>query len=282
MLGLFYWPHSPHFFKIAVEQKDMLKRLFLNDRFILYLILINVLLLFIGGFGIPSPISIYIDFIEHSFTILFLIEFFFKWNEYGFKNYFSVNWNKFDFALVAISVPSVIAFFMQSTGSDLSFLLVFRAFRIFKAFRFIKFIPGINDLLEGVIRALRASVFVFLVFTIYIFVIGVLSFYLYKDLSPNFFGTPLKSLYSVFKVFTIEGWNAIPDSITKDLGNAETIATNIYFAFILLTGGIFGLSLVNSIFVDAMVSDNNDELEEKIDRLEKKIDKLLQEKENHN
>jgi voltage-gated sodium channel len=112
-------------------------------------------------------------------------------------------------------------------------------------------------------------------------VIGVLSFYLYKDLSPNFFGTPLKSLYSVFKVFTIEGWNAIPDSITKELGNTGTVATNIYFAFILLTGGIFGLSLVNSIFVDAMVSDNNDELEEKIDRLEKKIDKLLQEKENH-
>ncbi|MFY0672502.1 MAG: ion transporter [Bacteroidia bacterium] len=258
----------------------MLKRLFLNDRFILYLILINVLLLFIGGFEIPRPYAVYIDFIEHSFTLLFVIELLIKWKELGFKKYFAVNWNKFDFALVAISVPSVLAFFMQNTGLDYSFLLVFRAFRIFKAFRFIKFIPGIDELLEGVIRALRASVFVFLVFTIYIFVIGILSFYLYKDLSPDFFGTPLKSLYSVFKVFTIEGWNAIPDSITKALGNTGTIATNIYFAFILLTGGIFGLSLVNSIFVDAMVSDNNDELEEKIDRLEMKIDQLLKEKEN--
>ena len=32
---------------------------------------------------------------------------------------------------------------------------------------------------------------------------------------------------------------------------------------ILITGGIFGLSLVNSIFVDAMVADNNDEIEKK-------------------
>jgi voltage-gated sodium channel len=32
---------------------------------------------------------------------------------------------------------------------------------------------------------------------------------------------------------------------------------------------------VNSIFVDAMVSDNNDDLERKIDELEKKIDLLL-------
>jgi voltage-gated sodium channel len=51
--------------------------------------------------------------------------------------------------------------------------------------------------------------------------------------------------------------------------------TKIYFVLILLTGGIFGLSLVNSIFVDAMVSDNNDELENKIDSLEKKIDNLI-------
>ncbi|MGB0432174.1 MAG: hypothetical protein ACPGLV_16985 [Bacteroidia bacterium] len=105
--------------------------------------------------------------------------------------------------------------------------------------------------------------------------VGILSFYLYKNLSPDFFGTPLKSLYSVFKVFTIEGWNVIPDSITKNLDDFRSILTNVYFAFILLTGGIFGFSLVNSIFVDAMVSDNNDELEEKINRLENKIDQLL-------
>lgn len=47
---------------------------------------------------------------------------------------------------------------------------------------------------------------------------------------------------------------------------------------ILITGGIFGLSLVNSIFVDAMVQDNNDELEKKVDLLNKKIDRLLDDK----
>ena len=43
----------------------------------------------------------------------------------------------------------------------------------------------------------------------------------------------------------------------------------------MLTGGIFGLSLVNSIFVDSMVSDNNDELIEKVNNLDKKITDLL-------
>jgi voltage-gated sodium channel len=93
---------------------------------------------------------------------------------------------------------------------------------------------------------------------------------LYKDISPDYFSTPLKALFSTFKVFTVEGWNVIPESITQNQSGFAEVLTNGYFVFILLTGGIFGLSLVNSIFVDAMVSDNNDELEEKINQLEQK------------
>ena len=44
-------------------------------------------------------------------------------------------------------------------------------------------------------------------------------------------------------------------------------------------GGVIGLSLINSVFVDAMVSDNNDDLLERIDQLEEKIDRLLKQQE---
>ena len=35
------------------------------------------------------------------------------------------------------------------------------------------------------------------------------------------------------------------------------------------------MSFINSIFVDAMASDNNDEIERKIDELNRKIDELM-------
>ena len=41
-------------------------------------------------------------------------------------------------------------------------------------------------------------------------------------------------------------------------------------------------SLVNSIFVDAMVSDNNDELIAKVDQLQKQIETLQQSIDKHN
>jgi Leu/Phe-tRNA-protein transferase len=40
-------------------------------------------------------------------------------------------------------------------------------------------------------------------------------------------------------------------------------------------GGIFGLSLINSIFVESMMSDNNDVVLAKIENLESKINQLI-------
>ena len=52
------------------------------------------------------------------------------------------------------------------------------------------------------------------------------------------------------------------------------VFAKIYFSTLLFFGGIIGMSLVNSIFVDAMVADNNDEILKKLEQIEKKISKM--------
>lgn len=91
------------------------------------------------------------------------------------------------------------------------------------------------------------------------------------------------SFYSTFKIFTVEGWYEIPDLIAErsdSLGLA--VFARIYFVLLLFGGGIFGLSLINSIFVESMMSDNNDEVIDKLNKLEIKIDSLTKEKQNEN
>ncbi|WP_319503380.1 hypothetical protein [uncultured Draconibacterium sp.] len=46
----------------------------------------------------------------------------------------------------------------------------------------------------------------------------------------------------------------------------------------MIFGDILVLSLFNSIFVDAMISDNDDERIAKVDKLNEKIEKLFKEK----
>jgi len=55
------------------------------------------------------------------------------------------------------------------------------------------------------------------------------------------------------------------------------VFARIYFSLLLFFGGIIGMSLVNSIFVDTMAADNNDEVLEKLSQLERKLDRMQEE-----
>lgn len=254
-----------------------IKKLFLNDKFILSLIVINSITIFIQGFDIPYIYHRLIVYVDALFTIAFTIEMLVKIKILTLKRYLRSGWNKLDAVLVLLALPSLIDIFLPHIVADLHFLLVFRISRVFKFFRFLKFIPGINQIIEGVKRALKDSILILLGFTVYNFVAAVFSCYLFKDISPEYFGDPVKAFYSTFKVFTVEGWYEIPDQMLQDSSTVVAFLGKLYFILILMSGGILGLSLVNSIFVDAMVSDNNDELIEKVDKLEDKIDFLIKE-----
>jgi voltage-gated sodium channel len=253
----------------------MIKKLFLNDKFILLLILLNAVTIFLSGFDISQKNRYLLTLADNFITGLFILELFVKFIEFKISGYFKSNWRKFDFILIVLSLPTLIAFIGNIEITTFSYLLVFRVLRVFKSFRFLKFIPGIEHLVKGISRALKTSIVVLIGFVIYIFIIGIFSFNLFKEISPEHFGNPLNSLYSIFKIFTVEGWYEIPEQLTKDLSSTASFFTYVYFIFVVTSGGILGLSLVNSIFVDAMVSDNNDELEKKIELMDKKLDKLL-------
>lgn len=256
---------------------DKIKKILLNEKIILIFIIINSFTIFLEGFDeFGHDFHYFIVWVDSLITIIFIVEAIFKIKDEGWRKYITQNWNKMDFVLVLLSLPSLfLVLFKNIHAADLSFLLILRISRVFRFFRFFRFIPGIEHLLKGIQRSLKASLFVLLAFFIYNFTTSILSCYLFKHTSPELFGNPLKAFYSTFKIFTVEGWYEIPETLTQNMSTSSDIFVKAYFIIILITGGIFGLSLVNSVFVDSMVSDNNDELEEKVDELNKKVDLLL-------
>ncbi|MBN2570595.1 MAG: ion transporter [Ignavibacteriales bacterium] len=257
----------------------MFKRFFLNDNIILGVIILNSFTILFGAFDNLSTSQInLITIADNSITIVFIIEMIVKLFVLKVKGYFSSNWNSLDCFLVLLSIPALISWAFDISLSNLSFFLVFRVLRVFKSFRFLKFVPGITELIKGVQRALKTSVVIILGFCIYIFIIGIFSTYLFQNIAPEHFSNPLTSFYSIFKIFTVDGWYEIPEQISASTEGAISFLSKLYFVFILVTGGIFGLSLVNSIFVEAMLSDNTDDISQKIDKLEKKLDNYMKDK----
>lgn len=262
-----------------------LTNLFMSDKFILSAIVLNSVIITWMAFPVFREHSItpykwhdLLINIDQFFIWFFVIEMILKIRALGFREYISSNWNKFDFFLVVVSVPSVLLHLAPDVFHFIpqtSLILVFRMFRLLRMFRFLKFIPNMAHIMKGVGRAAKASIFVFIALIFLNFMFGLFTCHMFGDLAPEKFGDPFTSMYSIFQMFTVEGWYEMPQAIEGKLGSPwlEGI-TKIYFIMIVLAGGIMGMSLVNAIFVDEMTMDNNDDLETKVDELQTQIAEL--------
>jgi len=130
----------------------------------------------------------------------------------------------------------------------------------------IKFIPNRDHVYNGVIRATKASGAVFLYLFLMIYIFAIIGHFSFSSVLPEQFGDPLKSMYTTFSIFMIEDWNNVPDmAAQKGIEGAFWIRT--FFIFVLVTGGFLGIALANAVFVDEMVVDNNDEIENSLEQI---------------
>lgn len=250
----------------------MLINLLVNDLFIISLIVLNALVLFLDSFDAIQNQYPWLIRIDLVISLFFIAEMLIKIKRDSWRGYISDSWNRFDFVINLCIVPSFVLFFMNEP--DVLFVTIIRLARIARFFRFFRFVPNIDHLMNGVARALKASVFIVFALSLYLFIVAIISCSLFKEVAPQHFGDPFAALYSTFKVFTIEGWYDLPEVIADKYGTLPAFGVKLYFIFLVLTGGVCGMSLVNAIFVDEMVADNNDFLLEKIDTLSGEIRRL--------
>lgn len=247
-----------------------MKQIFLNEKVMMVIIIINTIMLFVGGFWHGAA---FFEWTDCFFTLVFLIEAVVKLGHLGVKGYFSEKWNVFDFIIVLLALPSLINPFVSASINS-GVLLSFRALRVLKTFRLFQFIPNISQLMRGIGYAIKSSFLVTVAYLVFLLVFSILSSSLFGKYSPHYFGDPFTSLFSTFQLFTIEGWYEIPNAIMASGGRTVGNLAKVYFAVLLFHGGIIGMSLINSIFVDAMAADNNDNVIEKLEQLERKLDEM--------
>jgi voltage-gated sodium channel len=184
----------------------------------------------------------------------------------GFRGYWRFSgWNRFDFVIVAISLPTLLA----PAVPMLDEFAVLSAGRVLRFARLLRFVPNALELWAGLKRALKASVAVFCVLALMnlLFALGAMA--LFGDVAPQYFGDPGRAMYTLFKVFTIEGWYEVPDAIAEDVAASGRLlsgawwvgAVRAYFVIAVLCGGLLGLSLANAVFVDEMTADNTRRVE---------------------
>lgn len=248
-----------------------MKRILFNNRVIMTLVLLNAVAIFLQESGLHHPV---LRVVDYACTVLFVVEMVLKIRELGMRGYWKRGWNVLDGTVTLLSLPSLAEPFLPDEWMNVSFLLTLRALRLLKLLRAGRYFPNVNEVFRGLVLALRRSAAFMLAFVLLIVIFAIINCSLFGEVAPQYFATPLDSVYSVFRLFTVEGWYDIPDAVTATLSPVWSHMVRIYFCLLLIGGGIIGMSLINSIFVDAMVADNNDDVKEQLRRIEEKLDRL--------
>ena len=251
-----------------------------SDRLVMTIIVLNAAALVLHEMAAPETPSAKLWFwIDYGCVVFFLAESLFKIERDGWVRYWENSWNRFDFTVVVLSLPALLGPFLDV--SQFAFVLILRLGRLFRLFRVLRFIPNLDHLVNGIRRALRASIGVFLALVLSNLSLAVMATLLFRDLDPDHFGDPLSSGYSIFQVFTVEGWNEIAEDLEQRArASGETdprllvAGTRVFFVAAVLIGGILGLSLANAVFVDEMMMDNTETLERKVDALTEELRRL--------
>ena len=253
--------------------KKLLHNIFLNDKFILCVILLNSCIIYLQVAGHQGTL---ISVVDVTCTLIFLIEMLVKHIHLGVREYWREGWNRLDGTLALLSIPSIIELFIPNGYASLSILMIFRLLRVLRFFRVLHFFPNFSKLIKAFTQAMRQSYAILLSFAVIIVIFGLLNCSLFGEADPEHFQTPLRSIYAVFQICTVEGWYEIPNAVAEYYGASSVTAefVRVYFCALLILGGIIGMSFINSIFVDAMVADNNDDVMNKLTELQKTLDEL--------
>jgi voltage-gated sodium channel len=250
-----------------------LRDVLVSDNLVISVILVNAASLFAGSWLKDGTLACAAcGWLDWACTVFFVVEAGLKIGRDRFAGYWLSGWNRFDFVIIALSLPSLMEPLGLLDTRIFSVFLVLRLGRLFRLFRILRFIPDHAHMMIGIRRALRASVGVFIAIVIVNFVLAIGGSMLFGQYAPEHFGNPLLAIYSTFKVFTVEGWYDIPDAIAADAqSDLLAVFVRIYFVMVVLVGGILGLSLANAVFVDEMTADNTDKLESKVDAMLEEI-----------
>lgn len=260
--------------KVIGSEHHPFIRASVGERTVLGVIALNVFAVFISEFpSLPETLRTFFEWIDYLCMVYFVFEMTLKIRVLSFTEYWRNNWNRFDFWIVLAGVPLLLhPPFLGGALGAFAIAPLLRVGRFLRFIRVMRFMPNAAHIWKGIVRALQASIGVFAVLLGLNLILAMGANLLFGESLPEHFGNPIISAYTLFKVFTVEGWYEIPDLLAESGAPSTQVWTmRLYFILTVLVGGILGLSLANAVFVDEMTTDNNDELEEMVAELRKEL-----------
>ncbi len=238
--------------------------------FIMFIIILNCIVLFLHSFNRYHGYYLTLEWADHFCTILFVIELSVNIYERGWA-YLKNPWHLFDAFIILVCLITFIIFILHMNDliPDLEYLLVARILRVFKFYRLFEGSVNVKSMFKALGKGLKASLYVVGAFLVYNFVVSLISYYIFHEYSPQYYENGLLSFYTTFKAFTGQAFE-IADSMTFE-SPITIFFVKLYFILVVISGGIIGLSLINTIFINEVTGEHAKETQKEILVLNEKL-----------
>jgi ribonucleotide reductase alpha subunit len=184
-------------------------------------IVINTFFLCIDYYGKSDDLARVLQNSNYSFVVFFTAELILKITSYGFKYYWYVNWNKFDFIIV---IMSLVALDERMLEEKLNFnVTALRIIRVSRLLRMVKTSEGLRTLLKTLFMSLGNIINTALLLFLILFTFAVAGMSLFSMVPEGDYineNTNFKSFYlsfmSLWQASTGDSWNGIMHDCYND------------------------------------------------------------------
>jgi voltage-gated sodium channel len=149
-------------------------------------------------------------------------------------NYFKDGWNILDFFIIVISLIPFVG----------GFTTVARLIRLLRITRLTNRSKEMSVMIMTIVKSLPSMVNIFLLLSLLFFIYGIAGYYLFNTIDSAHWGTLPKSVITLFKILTLEGWVEIMTPAT----NVNPLNGIFFVSFI-----VIGTFIVINIFVAIIV-----------------------------
>jgi len=220
---------------------------------IIGLIFINAFILAIDalpgvGMGFREPLLALDDII----LWIFVVELALRLIAHG-RRFFTDPWSLFDTVVVAIS-------FSPAAGG----FAALRAFRVFRVLRLVSAFPRLRSVVRGLLLSIPGIASVAALLVLIVFVSSILGFNLYGELAPQYFGNLWTSMFTLFKVMTLEGWPEIADNVMAVYPGAWMFFLGYILVATLTLLNFFIAIIVNAMEAEALENKATIEMQESL------------------
>ena len=203
-------------------------------------IVINTGFLFVEHHNMSAETQQVLTIANITFVVIFTVEMILKIVAHGWSYYWHVNWNKFDFSIVVLSLLSLDERLLESLGFKVTAL---RFFRVSRLFRMVKTLEGLRSLLKTLYMSLGNILMTASLLLLFLFTFSIAGMSLFGKIEDGEFlnkDANFRTFYfaitTLWRACTGESWNGIMHECAKSEGASAYV---FWFIFMMMTFFIF-------------------------------------------